>query len=771
MWEHRARVCCTPWQLQVICLCVVQQIELISSLTPLNDLTKFMDLPTNRIKKFGTFGGVFTPTLLTILGVIMYLRLGWVVGNAGLLGAWLIILISFFITLCTALSMSAITTNIRIGAGGAYAIVSQALGLEVGGSLGIPRYISQGLAVTMYIFGFREGWLRIFPDHNAFLVDIVVFGMLFTIAYISANLAIKTQYIIMGIIVLSLVSIVIAANNGIMGIPSREALSWGTFRGSVENGFGGSSFWVVFAVFFPAATGIMAGANMSGELKDPKRSIPLGTLWAIGVSFVIYMLLAYWVARSATETELLNNYYIMVDKSYFGPLVIAGILGATFSSALASIVGSSRILFAMGEHKVLPYSGFLQFQSKNGQPRNAMLVTGVLIFLTLLLRNLNAVAPLVTLFFLITYAMINIVVIIEQNLGLISYRPLFKIHRWVPWFGLISSVFAMFIINPAVSLISIVIVLMVYLYLSRQNLETPFEDVRSGLFVSFAEWAAKHTWGMKKMQQRAWKANLMVPVRDINGLRGTFEFLRNIAKPKGSIKLLGIQPFSENNDLAGQLEAISADFREKGVFSSSAVIHTDEFANGINYGSQALQGAFFKPNIVFLNMQAHDDYETELRPVMRESIRLEIGILLFLLHPTALLGQRNTINVWVSDRDGNWNLGWDIGNLDLSILVAYKLKMNWNARIRLITVIRNPEEEENARGFLNTLITLARLPKTLTEVRIGEFKSVVSQAPSADLNVFGMDEDLPFEFVREMSEKTMSSCLFVKDSGHESILA
>jgi len=730
-----------------------------------------MDNQTQKIKKFGTFGGVFTPTLLTILGVIMYLRLGWVVGNAGLLGAWLIIIISFLITLCTALSMSAITTNIRIGAGGAYAIVSQALGLEVGGSLGIPRYISQGLAVTMYIFGFREGWLGIFPNHNAFLVDIVVFGMLFSIAYISANLAIKAQFIIMGIIVLSLISIIIATYEGSMSIPTSEALSWGTFKGSPENGFSGSDFWIVFAVFFPAATGIMAGANMSGELKDPKSSIPTGTLWAIGVSFVIYMFLAFWIARSASEAELINDYYIMVKKAYFGPLIIAGILGATFSSALASIVGSSRILFAMGEHKVLPFSVFLSGQSKNGQPRNAMMVTGILIFLTLLVRNLNAVAPLVTLFFLITYAMINIVVIIEQRLGLISYRPVFKIGKWVPWFGLISSVFAMFIINPTVSLLSIMIVLAVYWYLSRQNLETPFEDVRSGLFVSFAEWAAKHTWGMKKMQQRAWKANLMVPVRDVSGLKGSFQFLRNIAKPKGSIKLLGIEPFSESSTLAAELEAISASFRLKDVFSSSSVIHTDEIANGINYGSQALQGAFFKPNIVFLNMQDHDDYETELRPVMKESIRLEIGILLYLSHPTALLGQRNTINVWVSNRQGNWNLGWDIGNLDLSMLVAYKLKMNWGARIRLITVITDPNEEDNAKEFLSSLINLARLPQTLTEVHVGDFRAIINKVPSADLNIFGLDEDLKFEFVKEMSIKTKSSCLFVRDSGHESILA
>jgi len=456
-------------------------------------------------------------------------------------------------------------------------------------------------------------------------------------------------------------------------------------------------------------------------------------------------------------------------------LIRLGFLGAnflaSFSSALASIVGSSRILFAMSEHKVIPFSDFLAGQSTNGQPRNAMLVTGILIFLTLLLRNLNVVAPLVTLFFLITYAMINIVVIIEQRLGLISYRPLFKIHKWIPWFGLISSIFAMFIINPTVSLLSIVIVLVVYWYLSRQNLETPFEDMRSGLFVSFAEWAAKHTWGMKKMQQRAWKANLMVPVRDVNGLKGSFQFLRNIAKPKGSIKLLGIEPYSETSTLASQLEEISASFRKKDVFSSSSVIHTDEIANGINYGSQALQGAFFKPNIVFLNMQNHDDYENELRPVIKESIRLEIGVLLYSSHATAMLGQRNTINVWVSDRKGNWDLGWDIGNLDLSLLVAYKLKMNWIASIRLIMVISDPKEEENAKAFLSDLINLARLPSTLTEVHVGDFRTVLDKVPSADLNIFGMNENLRFEFVKEMSAKTESSCLFVKDSGHESILA
>src|SRR6056297_2618261 len=158
-------------------------------------------------QKYGTFGGVFVPTLLTILGVILFLRQGWVIGNAGLLGGWLIISIAFIIVTFTALSMSCITTNIRIKAGGAYSIISQSLGLEVGGSVGVPLYLAQTFAITMYIFGFREGWLYIFPDHYAIIVDIVVFGLLFVLAYLSAKLAFRVQYLILAVIIAALVSV------------------------------------------------------------------------------------------------------------------------------------------------------------------------------------------------------------------------------------------------------------------------------------------------------------------------------------------------------------------------------------------------------------------------------------------------------------------------------------------------------------------------------------------------------------------------------------
>jgi len=725
----------------------------------------------SKIKKFGTFGGVFTPTLLTILGVIMYLRLGWVVGNAGLLGAWLIIIISFLITLTTALSMSSITTNIKIGAGGAYAIISQSLGLEVGGSLGIPRYVSQGLAVTMYIFGFREGWLSIFPDHNAFIVDLIVFLLIYGIAYKSADLAIRAQYIIMAVIGASLFVIVMAAYHGSMEYATNDVLKWGSFPGSVGNDFSGSNFWIVFAVFFPAATGIMAGANMSGELKDPRKSIPTGTLWAIVVSFVIYMGLAYWVARSASTEELLKNYNIIIEKSFFPPLVIAGVLGATFSSALASMVGSSRILFAMGDHGVLPAGKWLGQTNKTGQPRNAMLVTGGMVFMTMLLRDLNAVAPLVTIFFLITYAMLNVVIIIEQNLGLISFRPLFTLHKWVPWIGLVTSVLAMFIINPTISLVSVVVVIVVYGILSQRKLVTPFEDVRSGLFVSFAEWAAKHTSMITNRQERAWKPNLLVPVSDPKTVKGVFSFLQNVAFPRGSIKLLGIGDEKDENELSGPINDLSKAFQRRGVFSSWAVIRTNNFAKGVNYANQAYRGAFFKPNIVFLNMIDKVSYQQEFHDIINEAARLQLGVLIYSQHPKSGLGQQQVINVWIRNRAPEWKISWDIGNLDLSILVAYKLKKNWDARIRLVTVVDNLDQEIQARNFMAELMDLARLPKTELSVQAGKFNDYVHKAPAADINIFGLVPDPDFDFIERMVDETHTTCLFIRDSGLENILA
>ena len=726
--------------------------------------------PENR-RRFGTFGGVFTPTLLTILGVIMYLREGWVIGNAGILGGLLIIVLAYGITICTGLSMSSITSNIRIGAGGAYAIISQSLGLEVGGSLGIPRYLSQALAITLYIFGFREAWGWVFPDHPAFLVDMAIFLTIWALAYKSADLAIRVQYLIMVVIAGSLISIAVAAFNGSMQYELTGVGLWGSFRGAPETGFSGTSFWIVFAVFFPAATGIMAGANMSGELKNPRRSIPMGTMAAIVVSLVIYLLLAYWVARSASPQELVENYYVMIDKAAWGPLVLAGVFGATFSSALASMVGSARILQAMGEHRVIPGGTWIGALNRSGEPRNSMLITGGIVFATLLVRDLNAIAPLITMFFLITYAMLNVVVLIEQSLGLVSFRPLLRVPRVVPVLGLAGSIFAMFIINPIISLLSVAVVVIFYGLLTHRKMDAPFEDVRSGLFVALSEWAAKKVTEMPTMQARAWKPNLLVPIEDIRPLRGAFSLIETLTYPRGSVKLLGLKRIGAAEPLQEQLGHLTRAFRERGVFSSSMIVDNRSFSDGIITSMQVLQGAFFRPNIVFLHLPPTPEKEEPYGRIIRQASALHLGLLVHAPHPQTGLGQRRSINVWIRDRSPDWQLRWDFGNLDLSVLSAYKLMRNWRADMRVITVISDAKEEARAHAFMNQLVDLARIPDTQVLIATGSFAEYVPQAPQADLNIFGLVPEPDFAFMRRMVKATSSTCLFVQDSGQENVLA
>ncbi|MCB0080177.1 MAG: hypothetical protein KDE47_04580, partial [Caldilineaceae bacterium] len=344
-------------------------------------------------QKFGTLEGVFLPTLLTILGAVMYLRTGWVVGNAGLIGAWLIIALANMITFCTGLSISSVATNIRVGAGGSFSIISQSLGLEVGGSVNVPFYLAQSISVAFYIFAFTEGWLSIFPRHPAASVLFAAYALCCAIAFASVGLASRIRYPILFIVAFSLFSVLLGSFEqfGHPGAVYAPQL-WGDFpRGQ---------FWRIFAVFFPAVTGVLAGVNLSGTLENPRVSIPRGTMGAIIVSFVVYMGLAYWSALVATPEELVRNFTIMVDKAAFGWAIQAGILAATFSAALNSLVGAPRVLQAMAALGVVPYGPWLAQETEAGEPRPAMYVTGIIGLATLIFglsgNGLNRIAPLMT---------------------------------------------------------------------------------------------------------------------------------------------------------------------------------------------------------------------------------------------------------------------------------------------------------------------------------------------------------------------------------------
>ncbi len=716
-------------------------------------------------KGYGTFEGVFVPTLLTILGVIMYLREGWVIGNAGLGGGILIILLAFAITAATAMSMASITSNVRIGPGGAYAIISRSLGLEVGGSIGVPLYLSQSLAVALYVFGFRAGWLSIFPDHNALLVDLATFLAVLAIAAISTAFAFRTQLIILVLIIASLVSVAVAAFQGSM----TEPITWfGDYPGG-SGQTGGTNFWYVWAVFFPAATGIMAGANLSGELESPRRSIPRGTLAAVAVSLVVYLLLAVWLATSATEAELVTNFEVMIDKAAWGPAVIAGLLGATFSSALSSLVGAPRILSALGTGRILPLGQHLSARPGK-EPRAAMAVTSLIVVGALMLRDLNAIAPLITMFFLITYAMLNVVVLVEKRLALVSFRPALEIPLVVPLLGTIGCVGAMFIVNPVFSAVAVIAVLAFYLYLTRIQLKALESDVRSGLFVALSEWSAKRVFRLPSREDRAWKPNLVVPVRDVSQLRGDFRLIRSITYPKGSVKVLGFSTDEPDARASRRIERITEAFWEEEIFASWASVSDDDVGRAFVTSMETLQSAFFKPNVVLLHYRP--DRLDELRPIIAAGPDRGLGIALFAEHPKAHLGRRTSINLWFDPEEINkGDLKTEAGRMDLAVLLALKLRDNWDGTLRLLTAVPDEASKEEARQYLDAIADKARLGATESYVMTGDMASALGHAPQADMSVFGWFPESDLAVVQTRVEATRSTCLFCVDAGFENALA
>lgn len=724
--------------------------------------------PQKEVKKFGTMAGVFTPTFLTILGVIMYIRHPWVVGNAGIIGSLLIIVVAVAITFSTALSLSSITTNIRIGSGGAFSLISQSLGLEIGGAIGIPFFFSQAIAVAMYVFGFREG-LQSLLDVSPLILDLFVFALVMAIAFISTSFAFKIQYIIMAVIILSIFSIL----GGLFVNDLNYDFTWfGSYKGSKENGFSGSSFWLVFAVFFPAVTGVMAGANMSGDLKNPRKSIPSGTISAVVITTLVYMGLVFVAALLATEKELLENYNVFIDKAYYAPIVLAGLLGATLSSALGSFVGAPRILLALGEKRILPKSDFLSKTNKKGEPFNAMIITAIIVLVGLSLRDLNTIAPLITMFFMITYAMVNVVALIEQSLALPSFRPTLKIPILIPLIGAFGSLTVMFIINAAVALTSLVLIVVFYFYLVRKKLVSEAGDSRSGLFTALAEWSTKKTTQLSPTREvRSWRPDLLIPVLVPKEIRSSFKLIEDIVAPKGSVKFLAVKSFDKDAEdrLNAFLPSISSRLKKKNIASSFAFISGNDLTESLKISMQSLNAAFFKPNTLFLTMTRDNKHNTSYQNLINVAQQNKYGVLLYIPYENVGLSLEKDITLWIEGLDPIWKSTYDIKNNDLSILTALLLQKNWNGNLD-VRVAQEREVMESDKD-IEILRDLVRFPVSSTigfynpNNKIERLKNITS-----DLHLMPLPNNAGIEELMTFVNIARTSIIFCLDGTHESAL-
>lgn len=439
----------------------------------------------------------------------MFLRFGQVVGQAGIWYALAIVLAAKLITTLTTLSLSAIATNTRVRGGGAYYLISRSLGVEFGGAIGVLFFVAQAISVAMYVVGFTEALTETFPSLKPQFVAVatIVNVIVFVCVYIGAGWTIKVQYAILAVLMAALVSFYVGAFQSYS-----PQLMW---ENSLPKYQPGQSLFTVFALFFPAVTGIMAGANMSGDLAKPSQSIPRGTLLAVAFTAVIYLSQAWLLGCTRPSSELIDNNMVIRDIARWPMLITAGVFAATLSSALGSMMGAPRILQAFARDEVFDSLNFFGAGSGPlGEPRRATVLTFIISQACILLGDLNAIAPIITMFFMITYGLLNLATFYEAVTGNPSYRPTFRYCHWsASLAGALGCLIVMFLINWVWASISIVFIATLHWFIRWREIESRWGDLQSG--VAF-EQARRALW---RLEEQAYHPKNWRPI--IIALSGT----------------------------------------------------------------------------------------------------------------------------------------------------------------------------------------------------------------------------------------------------------
>uniref|UniRef100_A0A4W5PTV0 Solute carrier family 12 member 4 n=1 Tax=Hucho hucho TaxID=62062 RepID=A0A4W5PTV0_9TELE len=558
----------------------------------------------------GTLMGVYLPCLQNIFGVILFLRLTWIVGTAGIVQSFLIVLMCCSCTMLTAISMSAIATNGVVPAGGAYFMISRSLGAEFGGAVGICFYLGTTFAAAMYILGAIEIFLKylvpqaaIFhaSDHHggdsAILNNMRVYGticlsLMAVVVFVGVKYVNKLASLFLACVIISIVSIYAGAiksvfqppdfsicmlgnrtlvrdqfdvcsktvlegnvtvpsqlwrnfcssgnmsspqcddyfnqNNvteiqGIPGLASgiiRDNM-WGDYRekgqilekaglpsvdvhGAVES-IGlyvsadiATSFTLLVGIFFPSATGIMAGSNRSGDLKDAQKSIPIGTILAITTTTLVYFSSVVLFGACIEGAVLRDKFGDAVSKnlvvgtlSWPSPWVIViGSFFSTVGAGLQSLTGAPRLLQAIAKDNIIPFLRVFGHGKANGEPTWALLLTGLIAELGILIASLDMVAPILSMFFLMCYLFVNLACAVQTLLRTPNWRPRFKYYHWaLSFLGMSMCLALMFISSWYYAIVAMCIAGMIYKYIEYQGAEKEWGDGIRGLSLSAARYS------------------------------------------------------------------------------------------------------------------------------------------------------------------------------------------------------------------------------------------------------------------------------------------
>ncbi len=429
----------------------------------------------NLIKSKANFGTapVFLTAISTILGAIMFLRFGYAVGSLGFIGAMAIIVVGHLVTIPTAMAIAEIATNQKVEGGGEYYIISRSFGINIGAAIGVALYFSQAISVAFYVIAFAEAftpitsfindtWGILIPSRFISLPALVILGWLMITK--GAKMGMKVLYVVVGTLFLSLLLF-------FLGSPEYQLSS---ASDSLVNKFIDSDqFFVVFAIVFPGFTGMTAGVGLSGDLKDPSKSIPWGTLSATILGMLVYIFIAYKLAVSAAPADLINDQLVMSNISLWGPIIPIGLAAATISSALGSMLVAPRTLQALSVDRILPFSKINRWlglnHPKRNEPVNATRVTCLIALFFVSIGDVNFIAEIISMFFMVTYGAICTISFYQHFAADPSYRPVFRSRWYISLLGALLCFYLMFKMNTVYAFVSLLIMVLIYLVITNQR--------------------------------------------------------------------------------------------------------------------------------------------------------------------------------------------------------------------------------------------------------------------------------------------------------------
>jgi len=720
------------------------------------------------VPKFGTFLGVYTPSVLTILGLIMYLRFGWVVGNMGLMWTIFIVIVSSSITFITALSASAIATNMRVGVGGEYFMISRSLGLELGGAIGIPLFLCRTLSITFYSFGLAESiiafWPQawgIMPTSMIQLVTVIIIIVITAVSGKSAELALKLQIPIMVAVVLSILALLIGTLTADFRTPELMA----TFRTAPEG------FWYVFAVFFPAVTGFTAGIGMSGDLRDPRKSIPKGTLLAVITGTLVYLTVPILLGITARVTfeELAEPGIIWVKVAVLGVwLIYPGVWGAILSSAFGSVLGGPRVLQALASDGLAPK--FLARLSRTGQPTIATWISGGIALAAVALGGLNAVAQFVTILFLTLYVTLNLSAALEKLVGDPSFRPTINVPWYVSMFGSIGAVIVMFLISPVACVAAMILELGLYLFLSRRAFQKSWGDVRAGFWVALARLALlklRH----HRSAPRNWRPQILIFAGDTRKRIGLVRLASWFNQDRGLLTVCQVvlgDLMQENVEIKSKRSAMEHDLDEEGLIAFSEVDVVQAYESGVIDIAQATGSAGLQSNTIMFGWSKKRERLESMLRILRALSRAGKSTIITRLNWAHEPGQQKRIDVWWRGKQRNG---------DLMLLLAYLLRLNpeWNdARIMVRSIVESEVERQNMVDSLSALIPETRIDAE-SEIIVKSPDKTIAQtlqyySRRADVVFLGLKDPEPgteSTYAERLVELTegLNTTIFVRNAG------